>query len=47
MEICKSIQPALLPVSDQPGHLQACHLDEATKDHEVMKLLEGTLAEVG
>jgi peptide/nickel transport system ATP-binding protein len=47
MEICKSQQPALLPVSDQPAHLQACHLDEQTKDREVAKLLEGTLAEVG
>ena len=29
------------------GTSQACHLDEATKDGEVAKLLEGTLAEVG
>src|SRR5688572_3246803 len=47
MEICKSTQPALLPVSNEPHHLQACHLDEETKDREVVKLLEGTLAEVG
>jgi oligopeptide/dipeptide ABC transporter ATP-binding protein len=47
MEVCKSQQPALLPVSDEPDHLQACHLDEQTKDREVAKLLEGTLAEVG
>ena len=47
MDICKSVQPALLPVSNQPEHLQACHLDELTKDVEVAKLLEGTLAEVG
>jgi peptide/nickel transport system ATP-binding protein len=47
MEICKSNQPALLPVSNEPHHLQACHLDEETKDREVVKLLEGTLAEVG
>jgi peptide/nickel transport system ATP-binding protein len=47
MEICKSNQPALLPVSSQPHHLQACHLDEQTKDREAAKLLEGTLAEVG
>jgi len=47
MEVCKSTQPGLLPVSNDPQHLQACHLDEETKDREVVKLLEGTLAEVG
>jgi peptide/nickel transport system ATP-binding protein len=47
MDICKTVQPALLPVSSQPHHLQACHLDEQTKDREAAKLLEGTLAEVG
>ena len=47
MDVCKSEQPALLPVSNEPGHLQACHLDEATKDSEATKLLESTLAEVG
>jgi peptide/nickel transport system ATP-binding protein len=47
MNVCKSEQPALLPVSNEPGHLQACHLDEATKDSEATKLLESTLAEVG
>ena len=47
MDVCKSAQPALLPVSNEPGHLQACHLDEATKDREATKLLESTLAEVG
>jgi oligopeptide/dipeptide ABC transporter ATP-binding protein len=47
MEVCKSVEPELLPVSHQPQHLQACHLDEETKDHEAAKLLEETLAEVG
>jgi peptide/nickel transport system ATP-binding protein len=47
MDVCKTDQPALLPVSNQPQHLQACHLDEQTKDHEAAKLLEGTLAKVG
>jgi oligopeptide/dipeptide ABC transporter ATP-binding protein len=47
LEVCKTDPPALLPVSHQPQHLQACHLDETTKDHEAAKLLEGTLAEVG
>jgi peptide/nickel transport system ATP-binding protein len=47
LEVCKTDPPALLPVSHQPQHLQACHLDETAKDHEAAKLLEGTLAEVG
>ena len=47
MDVCKSAQPPLLPVSNEPHHLQACHLDEQTKDREAAKLLEGTLAEVG
>ncbi|HUQ22824.1 MAG TPA: ABC transporter ATP-binding protein [Gaiellaceae bacterium] len=47
MGVCRTDVPALLPVSHQPTHLQACHLDEETKDHEAAKLLEGTLAEVG
>jgi peptide/nickel transport system ATP-binding protein len=45
MSICKEKEPALVPVSDDPEHLQACHLDEQTKDREAAKLLEGTLAE--
>ena len=47
MDVCKSAQPALAPVSNEPQHLQACHLDEATKDREAAKLLEDTLTEVG
>ena len=47
LEICKSVEPPLAPVSNEPEHLQACHLDEMAKDREVAKLLEGTLAEVG
>ena len=47
MDVCKSVAPALAPLSDEPEHLQACHLDEATKDGEVAKLLGGRLAEVG
>jgi peptide/nickel transport system ATP-binding protein len=45
MSICKQKEPELRPVSDDPGHLQACHLDEETKDREAAKLLAGTLAE--
>ena len=45
MSICKEKEPALVPVSDDREHLQACHLDEQTKDREAAKLLAGTLAE--
>jgi peptide/nickel transport system ATP-binding protein len=45
MDVCKSKEPPLLPITDQPQHLQACHLDEQTKDREVEKLLAGALAE--
>ena len=47
MDVCKSKEPLLAPVSDGPEHLQACHLDETTKDREVAKLLAGVLAEAG
>ena len=45
MSICKQEEPPLRTVTDDPGHLQACHLDEETKDREAAKLLAGTLAE--
>ena len=45
MSICKEQEPELRPVSNDPGHLQACHLDEQTKDREAAKLLAGTMAE--
>jgi peptide/nickel transport system ATP-binding protein len=45
MNICKQVDPALAPVSNDPGHLQACHLDEETKDREAAKLLAGMMAE--
>jgi peptide/nickel transport system ATP-binding protein len=45
MEICKTTEPDLLPVSHDPGHVQRCHLDEETKDREAAKLQSGTLAE--
>ncbi len=47
MDVCKSTAPSLLPVPEAPHHLQACHLDEQTKDREAAKLVAGTLAEVG
>ncbi len=45
MDVCKQKEPTLSPVTDQPHHLQACHLDEATKDREVAKLMAGAMAE--
>jgi peptide/nickel transport system ATP-binding protein len=45
MDICKTTEPPLVPISDDPQHLQACHLDEETKDREAGKVLAGTLAE--
>jgi peptide/nickel transport system ATP-binding protein len=45
MNVCKQQEPELRPVSAEPEHLQACHLDEQTKDREAAKLLAGTLAE--
>ena len=45
MNVCKQEEPELRPVGDESEHLQACHLDEETKDREAAKLLAGTLAE--
>jgi len=45
MNVCKQQEPDLRPISNEPEHLQACHLDEQTKDREAAKLLAGTLAE--
>ena len=45
MEICKTTEPDLLPVSHDEVHLQRCHLDEETKDREAAKLTHmGTAA---
>ncbi|MDQ2983146.1 MAG: ABC transporter ATP-binding protein [Actinomycetota bacterium] len=45
MDICRETNPPLVPLSDNPDHLAACHLDEETKDREAEKLLAGTMAE--
>jgi peptide/nickel transport system ATP-binding protein len=45
LDVCGRVEPALLPVSGGADHEQACHLDEATKDAEALRLLTGTLAE--
>ncbi|MDQ3895388.1 MAG: ABC transporter ATP-binding protein [Actinomycetota bacterium] len=45
MQVCKANEPSLVPTQRDPEHLQACHLDEDTKDREVAKLLAGMMAE--
>jgi len=45
MNICTTEEPRLMPISDDSEHLQACHLDEETKDREAKKLLESTIAQ--
>jgi peptide/nickel transport system ATP-binding protein len=45
MDKCRTVEPALIPISDDQEHLQACHLDEETKDREAQKLLEATMAQ--
>jgi hypothetical protein len=47
MEVCKTTVPALVPTQKDPEHLQACHLDEETKDREGAKVLEITMAAEG
>ena len=39
MEICRTVDPELKPVPGDAAHLQACHLDEATKEQEAARLL--------
>jgi peptide/nickel transport system ATP-binding protein len=45
MGVCKEVEPELLPAGDERDHVQACHLDVATKDREAAKVLAGTMAE--
>jgi peptide/nickel transport system ATP-binding protein len=45
MDICRKTVPELKQVGDDPGHVEACFLDEETKQREAEKLLHGTLAE--
>jgi peptide/nickel transport system ATP-binding protein len=47
MEVCKTRVPELVPTQKDPEHLQACHLDEETKDREGAKLVEVTMAAEG
>jgi peptide/nickel transport system ATP-binding protein len=40
MDVCKTTVPELLPSQRDPAHLQACHLDEDTKEREAAKFTE-------
>jgi peptide/nickel transport system ATP-binding protein len=44
MEKCKTVDPRLEEAERDPGHLQACLLDEDTKEREASKLLETMMA---
>jgi peptide/nickel transport system ATP-binding protein len=44
MEVCKTTVPELRPTERDVAHLQACHLDEATKEREAAKVIAGELA---
>jgi peptide/nickel transport system ATP-binding protein len=44
MDVCKTKVPELAPISGDPLHRQACHLDEETKDRESARLLAETMA---
>src|SRR5436190_13947107 len=44
MEKCKTVDPRLEEAERDPGHLQACLLDEDTKEREAAKLVESMMA---
>jgi peptide/nickel transport system ATP-binding protein len=43
MSICRETEPLLLPAPQEPEHLQACHLDDATKDREAARIVSGMM----
>ena len=45
MNICRTEYPELRAGGDDPNHLNACHLDQETKNREAAKLLAGMMAE--
>ncbi len=47
MEICKTQEPRLTRTTADPDHVEACHLDQETKDREAAKLLAGAMAAAG
>jgi peptide/nickel transport system ATP-binding protein len=47
MDVCSRVEPELVPAVGDSEHLQACHLDQETKDREAAKLIASTMAEAG
>jgi peptide/nickel transport system ATP-binding protein len=47
MNVCRTEDPPLVASERDATHLQACHLDQETKDREGSKLVEATLAGAG
>jgi peptide/nickel transport system ATP-binding protein len=45
MSICRTVEPDLRSAPHDPTHLDACHLDDATKDREAAQLLVTMTAE--
>jgi peptide/nickel transport system ATP-binding protein len=45
MNVCKTTEPGLVPTQRDAEHLQACHLDEETKEREGARLVAETMAE--
>jgi len=43
LPVCRTVVPELRPVPGHPGHLDACHLDDDTKEREAAKLLQTML----
>jgi peptide/nickel transport system ATP-binding protein len=40
MDVCKQQHPELAPIDGEPAHLQACWLDQETKDREGQRILD-------
>jgi peptide/nickel transport system ATP-binding protein len=40
MSICRETEPLLIPAPHEPAHLQACHLDDATKEREAARIVD-------
>ena len=43
MSVCKTTVPELRPAPNERAHLDACHLDDETKEQEAAKLLAAML----
>jgi peptide/nickel transport system ATP-binding protein len=47
MGICRTTEPVLTPAPSSPTSVDACHLDDETKDREAAKLLSEMMVDVG